>query len=265
MRTAVSWLRAGSTTGIVIVLLSTVAAAQYLKHRDPRIPRLPDGRPNLTAPAPKTADGKPDLSGLWNAVDGKFLSNIAQRAGFTAPFQPWAAELFKQRQATQGRDRPAGFCLPHTVPTAMMVPNYPWKIVQTPALTVVLFENFTDFRQIFTDGRDFPEERAPTWFGYSIGSWDGDTFVVQTLGFNDKGWLDDGGHPRSEAMKVTERFRRKDLGHLEIEFTFDDPKAYTRPWSVTIPFELLADSEIIENVCENEKDIQHIFPEKAGR
>ena len=126
-------------------------------------------------------------------------------------------------------------------------------------LTIILFENFTDFRQIFTDGRDFPEERAPTWFGYSLGRWDGDTFVVNTLGFNDKAWLDDGGHPRSEEMKVTERFRRKDVGHLEIEFTFDDPKAYTRPWSATVPFELIPDSEIIENICENEQDIKHIF------
>ncbi len=135
----------------------------------------------------------------------------------------------------------------------------------TPRLTVILFENFTDFRQVFTDARDFPEERAPTWFGYSIGRWDGDTFVVETVGFNDKGWLDDGGHPRSEAMKVTERFRRKDYGHMEIEFTFDDPKAYTKPWSVTVPFELLADTEIIENVCENEKDIQHIFFDQKPR
>ena len=115
------------------------------------------------------------------------------------------------------------------------------------------------------DGRDFPEERQPTWFGYSIGRWDGDTFVVETLGFNDKGWLDDGGHPRSEAMKVTERFRRKDFGHLEIEFTFDDPKTYTRPWTATVPFQFLPDSEIIENVCENERDIQHIFFDEKPR
>ncbi|HZN78202.1 MAG TPA: hypothetical protein VFC01_00730 [Mycobacterium sp.] len=243
----------------MVMMLPAVTAAQYLKHRDPKIPRTADGKPNLTAPAPRTADGKPDLSGLWNAVDGRFLSNISQRAGVTAPFTPWAAALFKERQENQGRDRPAGFCLPHTVPTAMLVPNYPWKVVQTPGLTIILFENFTDFRQIFTDGRDFPEERAPTWFGYSLGRWDGDTFVVNTLGFNDKAWLDDGGHPRSEEMKVTERFRRKDVGHLEIEFTFDDPKAYTRPWSATVPFELIPDSEIIENICENEQDIKHIF------
>ena len=243
----------------MLLVLSGVTWAQYLKHHDPRLPRTADGKPNLTAPAPRLADGTPDLSGLWNAADGKFLTNIAQRAGFVAPFQPWAAALFKERQDTQGRDRPAGRCLPHTVPDAMLVPGYPWKIVQTPGLFVILFENFTDFRQIYTDGRDFPGERAPTWFGYSIGRWEKDTFVVNTVGFNDKSWLDDGGHPRSEEMKVTERFRRRDFGHLEIEFTFDDPKAYTRPWSVTVPFDLLPDTEIIENICENEKDVEHIF------
>jgi hypothetical protein len=257
-RSATSCVRCGWTV-VAVMVMSTAAFAQYLKHPDPRIPRTPDGKPNLTAPAPRLADGKPDLQGLWNAADGRFLTNIAKRAGFDAPFQPWAAAVFKERQDNDGRDRPAGRCLPHTVPTAMMVPGYPWKVVQTPGLTIVLFENFTQYRQIFTDGRDFPAERAPTWFGYSLGKWDGDTFVVDVVGFNDKGWLDDAGHPRSEAMHVTEKWRRKDFGHMDIEFTFDDPKTYTKPWSVTIPFNLLPDTEIIENVCENEKDVEHIF------
>ena len=234
-------------------------AAQYLQHRDPKLPRNPDGSANLTAPAPRLPDGTIDLSGLWNAVDGKFLTNLAQRAGFTAPFTPEGAAIFKERQDTRGRDRPAGRCLPHSLPSAMLIPDYPWKIVQTPGLTIVLFENFTDYRQIFTDGRDFPSERAPSWMGYSVGKWEGDTFVVQTVGFNDKGWLDDGGHPRSEEMRVTERFRRPNLGRLEVEFTFDDPKRYTKPWSVTVPFRFMPDTEIIENFCENERDAKHIF------
>jgi len=146
---------------VALLVASSALSAQYLKHPDPRIPRTPDGKPNLAAPAPRLPDGKPDLQGLWNAADGRFLTNIAKRAGFDAPFQPWAAALFKERQDTEGRDRPAGRCLPHTVPTAMMVPGYPWKVVQTPGLTIVLFENFTQYRQIFTDGRDFPAERAP--------------------------------------------------------------------------------------------------------
>jgi hypothetical protein len=252
-------IRTIAATMIAAALLTAGASAQYLKLRDPKLPRNPDGTANLTAPTPRLPDGKIDLGGLWNAVDGKFLTNIAQRAGFTAPFTPEAAAIFKQRQDTEGRDRPAGRCLPHTVPDAMLIPGYPWKIIQTPGVMVILFESFTDYRQIFTDGRDFPAERAPTWMGYSIGKWDGDTFVVSTVGFNDKGWLDDGGHPRSEEMKVTERFHRKDVGHLEIEFTFDDPKSYTRSWSVTVPFVLLPDTDIIENFCENEKDVPHIF------
>jgi hypothetical protein len=247
---------------LAVGLCAWPATSQYLKRLDPKTPRLPDGKPNLSAPIPRLPDGRVDLGGLWNAVDGRFLTNISRRAGIEPPFQPWAAALFKERQGNEGRDRPSGMCLPKTIPDAMLVPNYPWKVVQTPGLTIVLFENFTQYRQIFTDGRDFPEERAPTWFGYSLGKWDGDVFVVESLGFNDKSWLDDGGHPRSEAMKVTERFRRLDYGHLEIDFTFDDPKAYTRPWTVTVPFILLPDTEIIENICENEKDLAHIFTDK---
>ena len=241
-------------------MLQLTASAQYLKHPDPRIPRTADGKPNLAAPAPRLPDGKPDLSGIWNAADGRFLTNIARRAGFDAPFHARG----QRRSSRSGRTTKAATGLRAAVsrtpmPTAMMVPNYPWKVVQTPNLMVILFENFTQWRQIFTDGRDFPAERAPTWFGYSLGKWDGDTFVVDVTGFNDKGWLDDGGHPRSEAMHVTERWRRRDFGHLDIEFTFDDPKMYTKPWTVTIPFVLLPDTDIIENVCENEKDVEHIF------
>jgi len=204
------------------------------------------------------------LTGVWVAV-GTFedpagpppWSNTPWPSN--PPFTEWAAALFKERQENEGRDRPAGRCLPHTIPNAMLVPNYPWKVVQTPGLTIVLFENFTQYRQIFTDGRDYPTERQPAWFGYSLGKWDGDTFVVETLGFNDQSWLDDGGHPRSEEMRTTERFRRIDYGHLEVEFTFNDPKAYTKPWSVTVPFILLPDTDIIENICENEKDVEHVF------
>ena len=234
-------------------------SAQYINHPDPKTPRLPDGKPNMTAPAPRLADGHVDLNGLWNAVDGRFLTDLAKRSGITAPFTPWGAAQFKERQDTLGRDRPAGRCLPHTIPDAMLVPNYPWKLIQTPTEVIILFENFTQFRQIFTDGRGFPQTMEPTWFGYSIGTWDGDVFVANTEGFNDKAWLDDGGHPRSEQMHTTERFRRKDFGHLEIDFTFNDPKAYTQPWTVTVPFQLIPDSDIIENICENEKDVAHIF------
>lgn len=248
------WRARGVALVVAAVMGASVpAGAQWLTLEDPRTPRTADGAPDLAAPAPRTADGTPDLSGIWNVADGQFLFNITRRAGIEPPFQPWAAALFKERQDNFGKDRPAGRCLPHTVPTAMLVPGYPWKVLQTPGLVVILFENFTQYRQIFADGRGFPDERAPTWFGYSLGEWEGDTFVVETVGFNDKAWLDDGGHPRSEAMRVTERFRRLSFGRMEIEFTFDDPKAYTKPWTVTVPFELFPDTEIVENVCEDKR------------
>jgi len=235
------------------------ASAQYFSHPDPKVPRLPNGTPNLMAPAPKTADGKMDLGGLWHNPDGRYLTNLAKRAGITLPFTPWGAALFKERVDNLGRDRPAGRCLPHSIPNAMLVPDYPWKIVQTPEEIVVLYENFTQYRQIFTDGRRFPPQMEPSWFGTSIGHWEGDALVVDTAGLNDKAWLDDGGNPRSEEMRTTETFRRKDFGHMDIEFTFTDPKAYTQPWSVTVPMELMPDTDIIENICENEKDAVHIF------
>ena len=228
---------------------ASVPAAQYLKYRDPKTPRLADGSPNLTAPTPRLPDGKPDLGGLWNAVDGRFLTNLSRRAGIEPPFTPWAAALFKERQQNEGRDRPAGRCLPHTIPDAMLVPGYPWKIVQTPGLTIILFENFTQYRQIFTDGRPFPADPSPTWLGYSIGRWDGDALVAETIGLIDETWLDDGGHPHSEALKVTERFRRRSVGNMDVDITIDDPKAYTKPWTVTVRFELVRNAELGEDVC----------------
>jgi hypothetical protein len=244
---------------VFVAAATAAASAQWITRPDPKTPRLPNGRPNLMAPAPRTPDGHVDLRGIWNNPDGRWLSNLFKRANMTPPFTPWGAALYKERQDNFGRDRPAGRCLPHSIPNAMLVPLYPWKLLQTPEEVVVLYENFTEYRQIFTDGRDFPAQMDPTWFGYSIGRWDGDTLVVETAGLNDKAWLDDGGNPRSDEMRITEKFRRKDFGHMEIEFAFNDPKAYTQSWSVTVPFELLPDTEIIENICENEKDVVHIF------
>ena len=137
----------------------------------------------------------------------------------------------------------------------MIVGNF--KIVQDPGLFLVLYEEFARFRQIFTDGRDFPEEMSPAWFGYSVGRWAGDTLVVDSKGFNDLNWLDDAGHPHSEAMHTIERFRRRDFGHMEIQLTVDDPKTYTKPWTLTMQFQIMPDTELIEDVCENEKDAQH--------
>ena len=140
----------------------------------------------------------------------------------------------------------------------MTLPPYPFKIVQTPNLTLVLYEIFVNYRQIHTDGRSLPVERHPAWFGYSVGRWEQDTFVVETVGINDRTWLDDSGYPHSDVLKITERMQRLDFGRMEIEFTFDDPKAYTKPWTVKVPFELMPDTELLEYVCENERDAKHM-------
>jgi hypothetical protein len=244
-------------TMAIVFVIAAPASAQWIHLPLPGTPRTADGRPNLLAPAPAAPDGKPDLSGIWRAAEGKYLQDITGDLP-EVPFQPWAAALYKQRQASLAKGRPTERCLPHGVPDAMMVRTGPWKIVQTPRVTLILFEEMNHYRQVFTDGRNFPADPTPTWFGYSIGKWAGDTFVVETIGFNDQTWLDDPGHPHTDAMHVTERFRRRDFGHLDIDITIDDVSAYTRPWTVTARFDLLADTELIENICENEKDAQHM-------
>jgi hypothetical protein len=245
--------------GIIIaaaLIMSASAAAQWLHYPTAGIPRTPDGKPNLSAPAPKTADGKPDLSGLWQPAAilvGDIAANLKPGS---VPFQPWAEELYKKRRATDSKDDPTAACIVGGVPRSDLVP-YPFKILQVPGMLVILYEAVHSYRQIFLDGRDFPTDMNPSWFGYSIGKWEGDTFVVHTKGFNDKGWLDNFGKPATDALHVTERFRRKDFGHMDIEITIDDPKAYTRPWDVTLPLILRPDTELLEYICnENNKYFQ---------
>jgi hypothetical protein len=242
--------------------MKSMAAVLFLLFQWVNVPlpntlRTANGKPNLSAPAPKGADGKPDLSGLWRNLNGKYLDNIAAD-GIDVPFQPWAAALYKERQENFSKDRPSGRCLPHGIPDAMLVPATPFKIIQTPAETMILYENQGHFRQVFTDGRGFPKQMDPIWMGYSIGKWEGDVFVVDTRGLNDQTYLDDGGHPHSDAYHAVERFRRRDYGHLDMELTIDDSKAYTRPWNVTFHFELFPDNEIMESVCENELDAKRL-------
>ena len=239
--------------------LATIVTAQWVNYVTSGIPRTADGKPNLSAPAPRALDGKPDLSGLWKAPNGKYLFNLAaDLKPEEVPFQPWAAALFQQRQDNLAKDRPTGRCLPHGVPDQMAVSGYPFKIIQTPGLVVILYEEMTHFRQIFLDGRALEKDPNPALVGYSVGRWEGDTLVADTTGFNDKSWLDDPGHPHTASLRITERFRRKDLGHLEIQITIDDPEAYTKAWTVTESFNLLPDTEILENICENEKDVSHL-------
>lgn len=248
-------------TGILVsaglwAALSAVVAAQWIGYPTPGIPRLPNGEPNLSAPAPKTPDGKPDLSGIWQTTSGKWLVNIAAD-GIDVPFRPQAKVLFDERQANNGLDRPSGRCISHGV-TDFDALGTPTKFIQTPKVTVILFESYNHYRQVMTDGRPLPKDPEPAWLGYSIGRWDGTTFVVETNGLSSKTWLDDGGHPHSDALRVTERFTRRDFGHMDIRITIDDPVMYTKPWDVTMQKRLVVDDELIEWMCENEKDMIHM-------
>ncbi len=243
--------------GLMCAPIAGLLSAQWLNYPTPAIPRLPDGKPNLAAPAPKTPDGKPDLSGVWMTRPG-YTGNIAKdlKPGEVS-FQPWAETLYKQRVATNGKDDPQGRCVLSGVPRENVVP-YPFKILNTNGMIVILYEALHSYRQIFMDGRPLPKNPNPTWMGYSVGHWDGDTLVVESSGFVDNNWLDNSGHPGTEALHLTERFRRRDFGHIDVQITIDDPKAYTKPWTVGLQF-TLTDTELIEYVCdENEKDFGHL-------
>ena len=209
-------------------------------------------------PRPKLRDGKPDLAGVWKPSP-PYIGNLASdlKPG-DAPFQPWARALFQHRRDTESIEDPTGNCIPGGVPRSDAVP-YPFKIVNSEKMLIILYEAVHSYRQIFTDGRQLPKDPNPTWQGYSVGHWDGDDFVAETTGFNDRGWLDNDGRPATDALHVTERFRRKNFGHMDILITIDDPKAYTKPWNVTLPLTLMPDTDLLEYVCnENNKDLQHL-------
>ena len=241
-----------------LILLTVPLGAQWFSYPTPGTPRTKDGKPNLSAPAPKTREGKTDFSGIWITHDNttRYLENLAVD-GVEVPMKPWAAKLYKERQENLAKDRPGGLCLPHSV-TDYDAHHMPKKVIQTSGEIALLYESFRSFREIFTDGRPLPKDRNPAWFGYSVGKWDGDTLVVDTVGIDEQTWLDDGGHPHTEELRVTERFRRPDFGHMEVQVTIDDPKTYTKPWTVKLPWEYLADTDLLDWVCENEKDFQHL-------
>ena len=243
-------------TGILLTAVSL--HAQWIGQKTPGIPRTADGKPDLTAPAPRTADGKPDLSGLWDA-DRSYLVNLAKDLK-SVPMRPEALAIFNERKdGGRAKEEPDANCLPQGVPKIDAAP-VPWKLVQGPHEVMILYEAFNLFREIFTDGRTLPPDPNPTWLGYSVGHWDGDTLVVESAGFNGKAWIDQAGHPASDALHVTERFHRKDFGHLDIQITIDDPKMYTAPWTATEHPQLLADTELLEFNCnENERDVRHII------
>jgi hypothetical protein len=246
--------------GVFAMMLSAAGvplAAQWPTHSTPGVPRTPDGKPDLTAPAPRTADGKPDLSGVWQVRQGSYLVYVTSDLK-PDEILPWAAAAYKKSADTFRRDSDGIRCLPPGPKAGISGLAFPMKIVQTSNLVVVLYEYETIFRQIFLDGRALPSDPNPTWMGYSVGHWEGDTLVVTTAGYNDRTTLDLGGHPHTEALRVTERFHRRDAGHIDLQVTLDDPKAYTRPWTLPIELGLVADGELIEYVCENERDSQHM-------
>jgi hypothetical protein len=268
-------------TAFVALLLT-----QWLNYPEPGVPRLPNGRVDLSAKAPQTHDGKPDLSGVWQTeletpemiasrskdeaakliVPGDdpttfsryFFNILADFAAADAPMTASTRE-YMQKIGERKAGNPSGLCLPHGLPQADLMSYAPFKIVQTPTVIAVLYELDNNFRQIYTDGRSLPKDLNPTWGGYSVGRWEGDTLVVDAAGFTDRTRLDVAGHPHSEALHIQERFRRRDFGHLDVTITIDDPAMYTKPFTVKATEILLPDSDVLETVCnENEKDGAHL-------
>ena len=256
---------------MAVVLFSLSVHAQWLDYPTPGIPRLPDGKPNLSAPAPRLPDGRPDLSGIWAAdcaVQGRdacwagslFFDLAQDLKPDDVRMTPWAAAIQVQRESRNHVDDPYGYCLPPGTPR-INFSGGPFKILQTRAVTAFLYETFSGmtFRQAFTDGRPLPTTSEPTWLGYSVGRWEGDTFVVETSGFRDNGWLDTRkARPHSDALRVIERFGRVDVGHMDLQVTIDDPKAYAKPWTVRTRLTLQADTELLEDFCDNhDKTMEH--------
>jgi hypothetical protein len=266
--------RTGLRLVTTLMLMTLPGAAQWLHYPTPGIPRLPDGRPNLDAPAPRTPDDKPDLSGLWepDTRGGTEVStfqtdvvfppewfNIGAQLTAGLPFRPWARDLRIARKANNSKDSPDAKCLPMG-PFMDHSNRSPRKIVQVAGLLVILYEKSFAYRQIFMDGRPLPTDPQPSFYGYSSGKWDGDTFVAQTVGLRDDGWADEEGSPITEAARVTEKFRRYNFGNLEVEITVDDTKAYAAPWTVMLRQHIKFDTDLLEYVCnENEKDSSHII------
>jgi hypothetical protein len=257
---------------LLLLIVPAALSAQWLHYPTADVPKTKDGKPNLAAPAPRTAYGKPDLSGIWQPVSRnrgpESLEGQAQRAtqfwdiglGIPGglPYQPWAAEVRNKRMADFSRSNPDVKCLPLGI---LQMQTHPMirRIVQTPGFVAILHERDMEYRQIFTDNRPLPSDPNPSWNGYSSGKWEGETLVVETIGFRDNLWADYNGSPLTEAAKITERFRRLSFGNLEVEVTVEDLKAYTKPWTVKLNQSIVLDTDILEYVCvENEKDVAHM-------
>ena len=273
--------------GVLFAAGILCAQAQWLNYPSPGTPRTRDGKPDLAAKAPRAANGKPDLSGVWHteyAPPGEnerlfgdefatytvlgddprefpkyFLNGLVDFKPEDSPLRPEFAELARTNALKKGTLAPVARCLPQGLPRADLTNYAPFKMIQTPTEIAVLYEIDNTFRQIYLDGRKLPEDPQPSWLGYSVGRWDGDTLVVDAAGFNDKSWLDVAGHPHSESLHVEERFHRRDFGHMDLTVKIEDPKIYSHPWSFKVTLVLEPDSDVLENICnENEKDRAHI-------
>jgi len=246
-----------------LCLLPVPLCAQWLNLPTPGIPRTADGKPNLTAPAPRTPDGKPDLSGMWQPEVNAYRFNVIQDLKDEGIFRPEAEAVFQKRVADFHRTDPVTNCLPGG-PSEML--NAMYRIIQSPAVVGVLYETGTGrYRQIYVDGRKLPKDPNPTWLGYSVGHWEGDTLVVESAGFNDRTWLDRAGHPHSENLRVTERFRRADFGHMQFQITYDDPETLTKRLSFSLAVNYAADTDMLENVCnESDRKVHLVGSANAG-
>jgi hypothetical protein len=261
-----------------VVGLSSPLVAQWLKYPTAGVPRTAAGKVNVTAPTPRTLDGKPDFSGLWltnrplcptgpnpdSLLCGLELPmgldgiNIGASLKGGLPYQPWLAKLVKERSSNDAKDDPHVRCLPDTFLRAYSLPHF-LKLVQTPQLLIMLSEVNASYRQVFLDGRPLPQDPTPSWQGYSTAKWDGDALVIDSIGFRDGLWIDWNGSEIGESAKVRERIRRPDYGHLEIEVTVDDRKAYTQLWTVTLKQRIVVDTELVDEIClENEQSAKRM-------
>ena len=240
---------------LIVLLAATVTVhAQWIKLPTPGLPRLPDGKPDLAAPPPRTVNGKVDLSGVWkNAGGDRYYNNVTSDLQ-VSDVAPAAHALFIKRQLEFMKDGMDAQCLP-LGPAYLTAQYREFRIVQTPALIVFAYSDGMH-REIFMDGRSLEPKPNPSWMGYAVGRWEGDVLVVESNGYTDRSWLDGGGHPHTEDLRITERYTRRNIGHMDVQVTMTDPALYAKPITVTTPIDLLADTEMLEGVCENSRATQ---------
>jgi len=272
----------------VLVLVSSAHVfGQWVTYPTANVPRLANGQPDLKAPAPRQPDGKPDFIGFWQPDRQRECTpDLASKVRLTQPckpgekvmvpngpasvpgglpLQPWAAELAKKRTADLSKDDPHPRCQPDNYPRVYWLPHFT-KMFFVPGELLMLNEWNAEFRQVYMDGRPLPDDPHPIYSGYSIGKWDGDTFVITTKGFREDQWLDTPGNPITDAATMTERITRPNFGTLNLAITIDDPKAYTKPFTIDMNMKIMIDTQMIEEFClENERDSARLLGPGAAK